>query len=155
VPKVSSIIVSARVIAYVASRDGYRKRRTRVCTRAATRWIALRGDSLRVTAEGTIGSRSIEIIGDRSTPRPDPGLSPFSCVSSRRDSRAVVIRPSTWCTVSSVKVHSDQQRSLEHVNGLSTSRCKTVAEMALRWQARLSIAAILFMCTEGNHFAAA
>jgi len=130
VPKVSSIIVSARVIAYVATRDGYRKRRIRACTHAATRWIALRGESPgdphRVTAEGTIGSRGIEIIGDRSVPRPDLGLPPFSCVSSRRDSRAVVIRPSIWCAVS-VRVHSDQQRSrVEHVNGLSTSQCKTV-----------------------------
>lgn len=28
---------------------------------------------------------------------------------------------------------------------------QTIADMALRWQARLSIAAILFMCTEGNY----
>jgi len=131
VAQVSPVIVAARVIAYVATRDGYRKRRIRVCTHAATRWLASLhgespGDSHRVTAEETIGSRGIEIIGDRSVPRSDLGLSPFSCVSSRRDSRAVVIRPSTWCAVS-VRVHSDQQRSrVEHVNDLSTSQCKTV-----------------------------
>lgn len=65
-----------------------------------------------------------------------------------RDVDAVAIR----ITRQWMDVVSPNEEDVNRTRWYRSERAyQTIADMALRWQARLSIAAILFMCTEGNY----
>lgn len=70
-----------------------------------------------------------------------------SVVDLSRDVDAAAIR----ITRQWLDVVSFNEEDVNRTRYRSERAYQTIADMALRWQARLSIAAILFMCTEGNY----